>query len=129
MLIEVRIAWCFKAQGIATANGSAKATAPTAFRRAKYERTTGSRAAGAFSIVHLGLFRDVHSRGFQTAGKHLGADGNSELTFTLEHSRRSGDGKRFVEAGAFCLFHFAGLENFTAIETLDVLGVVVLGDQ
>lgn len=40
----------------------------------------------------------------------------------------SGVRERFVESGAFLLFHFFGLENFTAIEAFHILSVTIFGD-
>jgi len=41
--------------------------------------------------------------------------------------RRSSVGKRFIEARA--VLQFSSLKNFAAVEALDVLRVVVLGNQ
>src|SRR2546428_5463183 len=43
------------------------------------------------------------------------------------NSRALGVGKRFIEAGGFA--QFVGLQDGAAVQTLDIFGVLIFGDQ
>lgn len=51
----------------------------------------------------------------------------SKLTVPAKTTSASRVGKRFVESCSF--FPFTRFEDFSAVETLQVFGIIVLGDQ